>query len=412
MNGNSSLKMIATLTIFAWLAFVSAAVAQQETLLYSFGSGSTDASSPFAALISDAAGNFYGTTAGGGDFGVGTVFELSPNSSGGWTETVLHSFGSGSDGSFPQSALVMNSSGRLYGTTTIGGSSNMGTIFALAYTKTGGWKEKVLHNFSGPDGERPYAGLTLDQAGNLYGTCEQGGAYGDGTVFELTATSAGFGPLKTLHNFNDNGHDGWGPYASMVFDSAGNLYGTTLDGGTGQNGTVFELSPTASGPWKEKILHNFVGGDGQVPVSTLIFDPAGNIYGATRWGGVGLNTAGTVFELSPTTSGGWKESVLHTFGSGSDGQNPEAGVIMDSAGNLYGTTEVGGTNSNGIVYELTPAGDGSWTETILHNFNATDFEDGGYPWSGLLFNSAGNLVGNTSAGGTHGTGGMVFEIAP
>jgi len=404
-----SLFKLMPLLVFAWCV-LGANAGAQETLLYSFDNGSGDASSPFGSLISDSAGNLYGTTGGGGTYGVGTVFELSPNSSGGWTETVLHSFGNGTDGSFPESALVMDSSGKLYGTTNIGGTSNLGTIFALAPSKSG-WKEKVLHNFSGPDGQQPWASLIFDKAGNLYGTTTLGGAYGDGAVFELQATQTGFGTLKILHSFNNNGHDGWNSYAALVFDPKGNLYGTTLAGGTGLSGTVFELHPTSTGQWAEKVLHNFIGGDGQVPVSTLIFDAAGNLYGATRWGGAGLNTAGTVFEMSPSTNGNWKETVLHTFGSGTDGQNPEAGVIMDAAGNLYGTTEVGGTNGNGIVFELTPSTSG-WSETVLHNFNSSNFSDGGYPWSGLILNSAGNLVGTTSAGGTHGGGGVVFEIVP
>src|ERR1019366_6634594 len=198
---------------------------------------------------------------------------------------------------------------------------------------------------------------------------------------------------QVLHSFG-NGTDGNDPLGGLIFDASGNLYGTTLGGGTYGGGTVFELTPAGGGSWTETVLHNFDsnGTDGFTPYAGLIFDSAGNLYGTTRWGGT--YGGGTVFELTTAAGGGWTEQVLHSFDHNyTDGYYPQAGLIFDAAGNLYGTTSQGGTYVYwGTVFELTPAAGGDWTETVLHNFNQNG-TDGYYPEAGLIFDAAGNLYG-------------------
>ena len=291
-------------------------------------------------------------------------------------------------------------------------------IFAAAVLMTSTWaaaQEKVLYNFgNGTDGVAPQAGLVMDAAGNLYGTTYNGGTYNYGTVFELTPAAGGGWTEMVLHNFNNDGVDGAYPHAGLIFDAAGNLYGTTHSGGThnascsNDCGTVFELTPSAGGTWTEKVLYDFysIRTDGAFPASSLIFDGAGNLYGTTIFGGASGAGNGTVFELTPAAGGTWTEQVLHSFGSGTDGAYPYAGLIFDGAGNLYGTTSGGGT-AHGTLFELTPAGGGTWTEQVLHNFgNGTD---GAEPLASLIFDGAGNLYGTTSYGGSYG-GGTVFRF--
>jgi len=216
------------------------------------------------------------------------------------------------------------------------------------------WSEQVRHNLgSGTDGVYSFAGLVLDADGNLYGATETGGTYGRGTVFQLTP-KAGDGRTETvLYSFQPNGTDGNYPLASLIFDAAGNLYGTTQRGGAYGFGTVFELTPTAGGGWTEKVLHHFgYSTDGSAPFSGLIFDGVGNLYGTTFYGGT--YGSGTAFELTPTAGGDWTEQVLHSFGNSADGSKPNAGLIIDAASSLYGTTVFGGTYSAGTVFELTP----------------------------------------------------------
>ena len=364
-------------------------------------------------------GNCYN---GYGDIHCGTVFELSPIQGGGWTETVLYSFnwnGNGTDGTAPLAGLIFDAAGNLYGTTYNGGTSADGTVFELTPAAGGTWTEKVLWSFgNGTDGTAPLAGLIFDAAGNLYGTTVSGGTYGNGTVFELTPAAGGTWTEKVLWSFG-NGTDGYQPFAGLIFDAAGNLYGTTSEGGTYlYNGTVFELTPTAGGGWTEQVLHsfNYNGTDGVWPYAGLIFDAAGNLYGTTESGGGGTYGSGTVFELTPTGGGGWTEKVLHSFFCSpfncTDGYSPRAGLIFDAAGNLYGTTYNGGTYQYGTVFELTPAAGGGWTETVLYSFgNGTD---GVGPVAGLIFDAAGNLYGTTAYGGTGvdglNEGGTVFEL--
>jgi uncharacterized repeat protein (TIGR03803 family) len=277
----------------------------------------------------------------------------------------------------------------------------------------------VLHNFNfnGVDGVNPQAGLIFDGSGNLYGTTHGGGPENNGAVFELTPAAGGGWTEKVLHRFNNNntGRDGFYPEARVIFDASGNLYGTTSGGGAHTWGTVFELTPTAGGRWTEKVLHSFPANanDGVRPQAGLVFDSYGNLYGTTFIGGA--YGFGMVFELTPTVGGSWTEKVVYNFTSLTDGTYPEAGLTFDASGNLYGTTSSGGTSSGctfgcGTVFELIPTVRGTWTKNVLHTFN-NNGTDGYYPQAGLLFDAAGNLYGTTEDGGALGVG-TVFEITP
>ncbi len=383
-----------------------------ETVIHNFGSGS-DGRQPQGGLIFAATGNLFGTTIVGGSVGRGTVFEMTPRQGGGWTETILHNFGNGSDGFAPEAPLIFDGAGNLYGTTVSGGTNlESGTVFLMKPRQGGGWTESVIHNFGsdGNDGSSPEQGLILDGNGNLFGATTSGGANGLGVVFELSPGQGGGWTETILHTFIENGTDGGLPFGSLVRDASGNLYGTAIGGGSDRSGVVFELSPAQGGSWTETILHSFTfnGSDGVGPDANLIFDSAGNLYSTTNGGGI--RNDGTVFELSPQQGGGWTETVLYSFiYSGSGGAFPPSNLIADSAGNLYGTTNGGGSYDSGIAFKLTPSGGGTWTETLLHNFGHGF--DGTFPNAGLVMDSAGNLYGTTESGGTHACG-AVFKISP
>jgi uncharacterized repeat protein (TIGR03803 family) len=330
-------------------------------VLHSFPANSRDGAVPQANLIFDGAGNLYGTTS-----SVASIaFKLIPRKDGSWIEKVLHTFGNGKDGRGP-SSLVFDASGNLFGATTGGGAYGYGSIFELTPTANGHWTEKVLYSFNGKDGYDPF-GVVIDKAGNLYGTTYFGGANacmgtGCGMVFELSPGSAGKWTERILHSFNDDGEDGFYPDGGLIFDLAGNLYGTTFYGGTGSGcfedgcGTVFELTPDAHGHWTESVLHNFNprSQDGYFPVAGLVFDSFGNLYGTTFAGGT-YQYYGTVFELTPGTHGHWAEKLLHSFNdNGRDGYGAVTGLIVDTTGKLYGTTYQGGTQDLGTVFEITP----------------------------------------------------------
>ena len=395
--------------IAAVILLSSSLWAQSESVLHNFGLTDTDGQDPMASLIFDASGNLYGTTYAGGSLGSGTVFEMIPNGKGGWTERVLHNFGVGdADGKAPAAPLVFDAAGNLYGTTVDGGTNSVGAVFEMTPNGKGGWTEFKIHNFgAGEDGTRPEAGLIFDNAGNLYGTTHSGGTQGGGTAFTMTPYGSGGWTEHVIHNFGIGENDGLNPEGGLVFDSAGNLYGTTVGGGNLGLGTVFEISPNGSGGWTEQVLHNFGhGNDGNSPQGyNLIFDKAGNLYGTTNAGGT--FDAGTVFEMSPNGSGGWTETNVHFFGRGFDGVGPTSGLVFDSNGNLYGTTVEGGTNEVGVTFEMTPNGSGGWLEHVTHNFGVLN--DGAYPQAGVILDSAGNAYGTTGAGGVY-TDGVVFEV--
>jgi len=389
--------------------------AGQEEVIYAFpGKGSR--AQPAGGLTMDKAGNLYGTTQLGGVYNQGTVFELTPGSSG-WTETVLYSFTGNQDGGQPTSNLAFDSTGHLFGTTAYGGNSacpsGCGTIFELTPSGSG-WTENVIYSFTGgSDGRQPNSGVVLGASGVLYGTASWGGTVGAacpsgcGTVFALTPGAGGWSQ-SVLYAFA-GGSDGVGPYAGLTLDKSGNIYGTTTAGGAFGNGTVFMLARSA-GQWKETILHSFSGPDGTLPYGALLLDAANNLYGTTYQGGSENN--GVVFRLSPSQGGDWKESVLHHFG-GRPAANPDAGLVSDASGNLYGTTLFGGESSAcgggcGTVFALSPGSGNTWKYRVLYVFGeGTD----GYHSSAPLLSAAGKLFGTTTAGGAN-KAGTVFEITP
>jgi uncharacterized repeat protein (TIGR03803 family) len=344
----------------------------------------TNGASPYAGLIMDGSGNLFGTTTAGGASHDGTVFELAKGSG---TIHTLVSF-NGSNGAGPYAGLILDGSGNLYGTTTAGGAVGDGTVFELA---NGSNTIQTLASFNGTTGQQPYGGVILDGSGNLYGTTWQGGTFNYGTIFELAKGSS---TVATLASFN--GNNGLHPDSSLIMDGSGNLYGTA-QGGIYGYGTVFEL---AKGSGTITTLASFNGTNGATPKGSLIMDGSGNLYGTTAGGGG--NYGGEVFELAKGSSNITLLASFHGAPS-TDGSSPEGGVTMDSSGNLYGTTQVGGASGEGTIFELAK---GSGAITWLASFNNTT---GAFPTDGLLMDGRGNLYGTASGRGASG-GGTVFEL--
>jgi uncharacterized repeat protein (TIGR03803 family) len=340
----------------------------QYHIVHNFRGPNHDGESPIGPLLFDNVGNLYGTTSAVNSTGCftrhtdcGTVFKLSPTSKGGWEETILYRFTGRADGAWPAGNLVLDSAGNLYGYTLGGGNNNLcGQVCGVVYELSpgaSGWTETVLHTFTGgSDGYTP-RGLTPDTSGNLLGVAESGGTAnsnceaGCGTVFKLTPGAGGWS-LSVIYSFS-GGSDGGYPISPLVFDRQGNLFGTTLLGGSVQCpnecGTVFELSPNGSG-WNFSDVYSFSGPDGADPQG-ILFDSAGNLFGAAS-GGKTTCGCGVLFELVPG-SGNWTETVLYTFNGKSDGQFPNP-VIQDGAGHLFGTTANGGSDNFGTIFKFTP----------------------------------------------------------
>ena len=384
-----------TLAVLSALLLIAArpAHAQTETVLYNFTGGS-DGGGPQSRLTFDRAGNLYGTTYAGGRLGYGTVFELSPNGSGGWKETVLYSFTGGADGRLPWSYVMFDRKGNLYGTTEAGGTSAYGTVFELSPVGTS-WTETVLYSFAGgAGGALPENGLIMDAAGNLYGTT-QGGSVGGG-VFELRPSGGGW-TEQAIYAANPSYY--W-MTAALTMDAAGNIFGAS-------GSTVFELSPNGNGGWNPTVIHTFTGypEDGIGAEGTPVLDPSGNLYGTTLYGGA--EQYGTVYKLSHGEDGEWTEGILYSFKGAQDGAFPWGGIVLDAAGNIYGTTGGKGMYGCGTVFELVaPVGTGSYEEKVLWSFNGTD---GSYLFDSLIPDSAGNLYGTASSGGSSNAG-LVFEL--
>ncbi|MGA2370464.1 MAG: choice-of-anchor tandem repeat GloVer-containing protein [Candidatus Korobacteraceae bacterium] len=417
-----SLDLWATVAAIAvaTLLIVIATQAQAQTfsVLHTF-TGGGDGANPYASLVMGGEGRFYGTTGGG----YGSVFKLARSGSG-WVLSPVYDFSYPvNSGDVLYGPVTFGPDGNLYGTTLDGGQgdcnegSGCGTVFKLQPPASVcksflcPWTETVLYRFQGPpDGGNPYSGVVFDQAGNIYGTTAYGGnggcdfGAGCGAVYKLTPSGNGW-TESIIHNFVA-GTDGQLPAGGLIFDRAGNLYGTTVNGGTAGKGIIYQLTPSGSG-WTETILHTFLGSDGAVPYDTLISDQEGNLYGTTIAGGA--TNGGTVFELS--NPGSWTYNLLYSFSD--DG--PYASPVFDTAGNLYGTTTQGGANGSGSVFKLTPS-NGVWTHTVLHSFS---FDDGGgaQPLGGVTLDSSGNIYGTTSDGGGFFTVcdigcGTVWEITP
>jgi uncharacterized repeat protein (TIGR03803 family) len=396
----SSIASVILAVMAMTLMSASSSSAQKYKTLHTFGG--TDGQTLRDGLIFDGAGNLYGTAELGGS-GDGVVFELSPNSNGRWTETVLHTF-TYSDGAAPYAGVIFDASGNLFGTTESGGAFQGGTVFKLTPNSDGTWTESVLHSFDGTDGAVLNGGLVFDQAGNLYGTTDDGGDSGKGVAFQMIPNSDGTWTEKVIYSFTSR-PGGYNPNASLILDSAGNLYGTTYNGGRYGGGVVFKLTSNPDGSWTETTLHTGGRGkDGSGSQAALIFDRAGNLYGTDFYGGA--HGWGTVFELTPNSNGQWTEHTLHQF-SGADGGQPYAGLSFDATGNLYGTTTVGGAHNYGVVFKLTPASHG-WKYRVLYAFTN---KPGSSPWGSVTFDGAGNLYG-TTRGDNITTVGTVFEIMP
>ncbi len=397
----------AAVIVFA-LALAFSAFAQEQTLYRFHGAG--DGSNPISALIADGAGNLYGTTEFGGASFYGTVFQLVPPKSGGaWTENTLYSFSNTGDGARPTAGLVFDISGNLFGTTSDSAAGGFGEVFELS-PANGSWTYQVLYSFRGEtDGSGANGPLLIDSAGNLFGSTAT-------SVYELSPpASGGNWTFTLLHGFHCCTHDGWSAVGNLARDSQGNLYGATLWGGYEGNpncgsvgcGTVFALSPPArqGDPWSEKVIHYLgLGKDGLNPTGGVSLDSQGNLYGTTYSGGT--KGGGTVWKLAPQSDGTWAETVLHNFDYGFGGGAPQSTPILDSAGNLYGTATFGGNRciyngtayGCGVVFELSPGTNGSWTETDLYRF-LIGIDTPKQPQAGLLFDQHGNLYGTTTWGG-------------
>ncbi len=397
----------------------------------------TDGQWPAPGLVTDGAGNMYGTTGYGGRNNVGSVFELSPIGNG-WKETELYSFGPKPESlyySVGPSALTPDGKGNFYGTTQFGGTDGVGSVFEMSPKAGGGWQETDVFNFEGNVQMEPTGGVVFDSAGNMYGVTYSGGPDRVGVVFKLTQ-KAGVWQGGVIYAFKGYPVDGANPLAGLTVDPQGNLFGTTEYGGSGDCtskhevvgcGTVFELSYSAGSGWTETVLHSFAGassGDGALPFAGLTLDSSGNLYGTTFVGGLvgprcgffGNQGCGTVFELSPS-NGKWSEAILYEFsGHKSDGSNPDGPLLQDGAGDFYGVANAGGEYDSGAIFKLSPATGGGWTESVIYDFGAAT-DDGKYPYGSLIFGLSGNIYGVTPDGGISGGvdnngQGTVFEVKP
>lgn len=427
---NASAALLALLVTLATL--LTPAHAQKYTVLHTF-TGGADGKNPLDGLSMDPSGNLYGTASGGGDLqgvcaqygGCGVVFKMKRVGSS-WLLNPLYSFMGAPDGRYPLGRVIIGPDGALYGTTQYGGQlgaigDECGVVYRLTPPATAprsaiySWSENILYSPSGQGGDGcmliDVGGLAFDTSGNLYGTTYFGGEAGlyEGTVFEL-AHSGGQWTKSTIHSFNggNGGSDGESPSAGVTLDHSGNVFGTTnLYGCEDCQGTVFQLTPSQSG-WTENTIHDFIYGesDGNEPNGGVILDSAGNLYGTTVGGGSGFG--GTIFQIVPSGDS-WNLNLLYSL----DGEfGPFSDLLLDSSGNLYGTAYSDGEFGFGSVFKLSPSGDG-WTYTSLYDFHGGT--DGGNPESNLIMDAAGNLYGTASAGGSkncHSGCGVVFEITP
>jgi uncharacterized repeat protein (TIGR03803 family) len=385
---------------------VAAATATTTNVIFSFAED--DGEYADTDLETDSAGNIYGTTVLGGDFGSGTVFELSLTPTG-WVHTVLYSFTGGADGGEPYKGVTVDGTGSLYGTAVTGGSGSCeggcGVVYKL--TNSGGiWTQRVIHAFTGGyDGSGPGARVTLDPSGNVYGMTPTGGAYGLGTIYKLRQDN-GASDLKVIHAFTGGADGATGSAGRMIFRH-GRLYGAATTGGTYGSGVVFELKPRGGGEWDFRTIYSFRGQpDGVFPYGALLFDGLGNIYGTTYYGGA--NGIGAVYQLSPQAIGEWNESVLYSFQEGTDGNSPISNLVADTVGNLYGTTSEGGLG-RGTIFKLSPTGKTQWIETVVHSFQGPP--DGAFAYNGMVMDLFGNFYGATVHGGDNDDG-AIYKFTP
>jgi uncharacterized repeat protein (TIGR03803 family) len=373
-----------------------------EQVIFDFPGSGAEGYDPNTRLVYRS-GRFFGTTtAGGGEqCNCGVVFSLTPTKGGGWTYRVLHAFMGEADGYDPSDDIVFDASGNLYGTTQEGGNSFLGTVYELSPNANGTWAYKIIYSFTGsPDAVLP-AGLVIDAAGNLYGSGLGGGVFERGAIFDLTPIAGGAWSESVVYSFGGPG-DGSDPNDGLSLDSAGNLYGTTFRGGTNNLGTVFELSPSSAGGWIETTLLSSTTNMGN-PVSIMV-DPAGHVYG-TSFPSQNTPNLGTVFDLTRNSDGTWTSNILHTFVNAKGGQLPRGTLILDTNGNLVGTTQFGGASGAGTVYKLSPGSGGAWNFRRVHSF-ADGPTDGGAPTVGVTLVNRG-IFGTTVSGGAVG---VIYEI--
>jgi uncharacterized repeat protein (TIGR03803 family) len=378
----------------------------REHVLYSF-TGGNDGGNAATGVVLDAAGNLYGSTVVGGTYGCGTVFKLMPQASPPWPETVLQNFNCYANGKSPHGGVALDSHGNLDGTTVAGGSGGpcasdgCGLVYQLTPTT-----ENVLHSFTaGNDGFGPGGGVAFDRAGNIYGTTPDGGAHSEGVVYEVSRADRQWHE-RVIHAFSGGKDGGVGSLGQLLVDASGNLYGVTEEGGTHSAGTVFKLTRRGGKHWQLTTLYAFAGTpDAASPYGGLVADSTGTLYGTTYYGGA--NGMGAVFELIPRAHGKYRERVLYSFKGGSDGSSSTSTLVFGSAGELYGTTSAGGGSCGcGTIFAVNAA---SGKERVLHAFGSGG--DGAYPYYGLAQDSSGNFYGATVAGGTFGQG-AVFEFTP
>jgi uncharacterized repeat protein (TIGR03803 family) len=411
------------LVISAATLLCGSASSQSATVIHNFGgptggggSAPIDGANPYAGLTFDSQGNLYGTTARGGGFGClvdgcGTLFQLQPQG-GGWRERILVLFG---DGGTPIAPVVLDQHGNIYGTffCTQDCFNRYGGVFELFRGANGTWKLSETDPFDTRGCATGACGVALDDAGHLYGVTQQAANSRYGEVFRTTHASLNWSTFA-LYDFT-GGSDGANPSITLTFDSSSNIYGTTSAGGANGLGAVYKLTNTGQNfGWPESVLYSFQGGsDGTNPNGGVIFDAAGNLYGTTVNGGTA--GVGTVFKLTPQQNGSWSESILYSFQGGTDASHPANPLTFDAAGNLYGVAG-GGTHGHGAVFKLVPA-QGQWSESLFYSF--TGGLDGDTPSGGVIFDSAGNLYGTTVYGGAYPTcsdepycGGVAYKITP
>ena len=411
-----SASLVALVFVAVITAITQTALGQTFSVIHDF-TGGQDGANPAAGLTIDAHDNIYGTAFGGGGTGrYGTVFSLD-NDGGGWILTPLYRFAGGNDGAGPASRVIEGPDGLLYGSTSAGGGGpciqsngdrGCGTVYSLRpparapSTVIFDWSPSILYRFSGTDGQYPQGDLTFDQAGNIYGTTVNGGSAGWGLIYSLTPSNGGW-TQNILYQAQGNG-DGEYAWSGVVFDQSGNLYGVFAQNGPYGFGALYKLTPSGSG-WAESTIHGFTyhGDDGGFPQGGLLLDASGNLYGTTVHS---LTGGGTVFEMV-ASGDSWSYDFLYGL-NGGIGFGPYDKLLMDASGNLYGTTFADGQHGFGSVFKLTRS-EGGWSYTSLHDF--TGGSDGASPTCRLAFDSSGNLYGTASGGGAHGKG-VVFQIAP
>ncbi len=403
--------MKAILALSATVAVLATAALGAGTpkVIYSFA-GENDGEYTDTDLVIDGAGNLYGTSVQGGAFGSGTVFQLSPSGNA-WIHTVLYSFTGGADGGEPYKGVTLDSAGNLYGTAVTGGGGFCEGGCGVAYKLTnvsGTWVQSVIHTFTGGnDGSGPGSGLTIGKDGSVYGMTPTGGADGLGVIFRLQLQPSGVWKLKVLHTFT-GGDDGATGSAGRLVLRRGALYGAATVGGANGQGAVFELKHIP-GEWRFTTLYSFKGQpDAGFPYGGLTFDPSGNIYGTTYYDGA--NDFGSVYQIAPQPDGSWSEKVLYSFTGGRDGLGSIGNMVLSRNGALYGTTSEGGAScSCGTIFSLTPDGNGNWKEKTVYRFKGAP--DAAFAYNGMVADSAGNLYGASVHGGT-GNDGAIYKLTP